>query len=192
MPDVNQTPADAWKQAESAALSGASDAKPNETRSTAAPQPPDAAQLAPLQEEIALLKDQLLRAQADVSNTRRRAEEDVAKARKFAIESFAESLLAVVDSLEAALAVETASAEQLREGTEATHRQLMSTLERNQVLQVNPARGERFDPNRQHAITTVPTSGAQEPNTVVDVLQKGYVIADRVLRPALVIVTQSG
>lgn len=136
--------------------------------------------------KISELNDQLLRAQAEMLNTRRRADEDIAKARKFALESFAESLLAVVDSLDAALKVENASAEQLREGTVATHRQLMSTLERNKVVEVNPAVGERFDPGVQQAISMVPAD--QAPNTVVSVLQKGYLLADRVLRPALVTV----
>lgn len=142
-----------------------------------------------LQNKVATLADQVLRAQAEVQNTRRRAEEDVAKARKFALEGFAESLLAVVDSLDAALQVENATAEQLREGTVATHRQLLATLERNKVLEVNPAAGDKFDPGCQQAISVVPSEHA--PGTVVNVLQKGYMLADRVLRPALVTVAAS-
>jgi molecular chaperone GrpE len=133
------------------------------------------------------LSEQYLRAQADMQNTRRRAEEDMSKARKFAIEAFAESLLPVTDSLEAGLAIKDATPEQIREGAEATLRQLKSALERNKVLEINPAAGTKFDPHQHQAISMVPA--AQEPNTVVSVLQKGYSIAERVLRPALVTVS---
>ena len=132
------------------------------------------------------LADQFLRAKADTENARRRAEDEVSKARKFGIESFAESLLPVCDSLDAALAIDQATAQQLREGSDATLRQLLAALERNKVLAINPAAGEKFDPHFHQAISVVPA--AQEANTVVSVLQKGYVIADRILRPALVTV----
>ncbi|WOP14139.1 nucleotide exchange factor GrpE [Ottowia sp. SB7-C50] len=144
------------------------------------------AEVQALKAQVADLTDQSLRAQAEAQNARRRADDEVAKVRKFAVESFAESLLPVIDSLEAALKIDNASAEQLREGTEATLRQLLSALERNKVVEVNPAAGARFDPTDQQAISMVPSE--QEPNTVVHVLQKGYTIADRVLRPALVTV----
>jgi molecular chaperone GrpE len=144
------------------------------------------AELAELKAKSAELADQFLRAKADAENARRRAEEEIAKARKFGIESFAESLLPVADSLEAALAVKEATPQQLREGVDATLRQLMTALERNKVLAIQPAAGEKFDPHRHQAISMVPAE--QEPNTVVTVLQKGYLIADRVLRPALVTV----
>ena len=140
-----------------------------------------------LKTKVAELTDQALRAQAEAQNARRRADDETAKIRKFAVESFAESLLPVLDSLEAGLKVDNASAEQLREGTEATLRQLLAALERNKVVEVNPAAGDRFDPANQQAISMVPAD--QEANTVVSVLQKGYTIADRVLRPALVTVT---
>lgn len=143
-------------------------------------------ELAELKSKSAELADQYLRAKAEAENTRRRAEEDIAKARKFGIEGFAENLLAVCDSLDAALALENATAEQLREGSAATLRQLVAALERNKVVVVNPASGERFDPHRHQAISMVPSQ--QEANTVVSVLQKGYLIFDRVLRPALVTV----
>jgi molecular chaperone GrpE len=133
------------------------------------------------------LTEQFLRAQADMQNTRRRAEEEMAKARKFAIEAFAESLLPVTDSLEAGLAIKDATPEVIREGAEATLRQLKSALERNKVLEINPAAGAKFDPHQHQAISVVPAPG-QEANTVVAVLQKGYLIAERVLRPALVTV----
>lgn len=145
------------------------------------------AELAALQAKNAELSDQYLRAQADVQNARRRADEEVSKARKFALESFAEALLPVLDSFEAGLAIQEATREQLREGSEATLRQLQSALERNKVLAVNPAVGEKFDPHQHQAIAMVPAE--QEPNTVVSVLQKGYTIAERVLRPAMVTVS---
>ncbi len=132
------------------------------------------------------LTDQMLRAAADVQNARRRAEEDVAKARKFGIESFAESLLPVLDSLEAGLALKEATADQIREGSEATLRQLKSALERNKVVAINPEAGEKLEPSKHQGISMVPSD--QEANTIVSVLQKGYLIADRVLRPALVTV----
>ena len=143
-------------------------------------------ELQELKTKSADLADQYLRAKAEAENARRRAEEEVSKARKFGIESFAESLLPVADSLDAALAIENANAEQLREGSEATLRQLLSALERNKVVVVNPAPGTKFDPHQHQAISMVPAD--QEANTVVTVLQKGYLIADRVLRPALVTV----
>ena len=142
---------------------------------------------AALQAQVQELQDQCLRAQAEVQNARRRADEEVQKARKFGIESFAESLLPVCDSLDAALAIQNATAEQLREGSDATLRQLISALERNKVITIAPAAGEKFNPHQHQAISVVPAE--QEPNTVVSVLQKGYLIADRVLRPALVTVT---
>ena len=140
-----------------------------------------------LQAQLNEANDSFLRAKADVENARRRADEEVQKARKFAVEGFAEGLLPVIDSLEAALLVEQATLEQMREGVEATQKQLLSALERNKVTQINPNSGEKFNPHQHQAISVVPA--AQDPNTVVTVLQKGYMIADRVLRPALVTVT---
>ncbi len=144
-------------------------------------------ELTELKAKSADLADQFLRAKAEAENARRRAEDEVAKARKFGIESFAESMLPVADSLDAALAIQNATAQQLREGSDATLRQLQAALERNKVLAINPTAGEKFDPHQHQAISVVPA--AQEANTVVTVLQKGYVIADRILRPALVTVT---
>ena len=143
-------------------------------------------ELSNLKAQNADLADQFLRAKAEAENARRRAEEEVSKARKFAVESFAESLLAVADSLEAGLAIQEATREQLREGSEATLKQLKSALERHKVLEINPAATAKFDPHQHQAISMVPAD--QEANTVVAVLQKGYLIADRVLRPALVTV----
>ncbi len=144
------------------------------------------AELADLQAKNATLADQFLRAKADADNARRRAEEEISKARKFAVEGFADSLLPVVDSLETGLGLQDASAEQIREGAQATLRQLLAALERNKVSVINPAAGSKFDPHQQQAISVVPSD--LEANTVVMVLQKGYSIAERVLRPALVTV----
>lgn len=146
-------------------------------------------ELAELKAKSAELADQYLRAQAEVQNARRRAEEEVAKARKFSIESFAESLLPVADSLDAALAIQDATPQQLREGSDATLRQLMSAFERNKLVAIAPAAGDKFDPHQHQAISAVPSD--QAPNTVVSLLQKGYAITDRVLRPALVTVSAS-
>lgn len=145
------------------------------------------AELANLKAQNADLADQYLRAQADVQNARRRADDEIAKTRKFAVEGFADSLLPVLDSLEAGLAIPNVTIEQIREGSEATLRQLKSALERNKVIEINPPAGTKFDPHHHQAISVVPAE--QEANTVVTVLQKGYSIADRVLRPALVTVT---
>jgi molecular chaperone GrpE len=149
------------------------------------------ADLATLQAKNAELSEQYLRAQADIQNTRRRSEEEMSRARKFAVESFAEAMLPVVDSLEAGLGHKDQSPEQIREGAEATLRQLKSALERNKVVEINPAPGAKFDPHQHQAISVapLPPGSTQDPNTVVSVLQKGYLIADRVLRPALVTVS---
>jgi molecular chaperone GrpE len=149
------------------------------------------ADLAALQAKNAELSENYLRAQADIQNTRRRSEEEMSRARKFAVESFAEAMLPVVDSLEAGLAHKDQSPEQIREGAEATLRQLKSALERNKVVEINPAPGAKFDPHQHQAISVapLPPGSTQDPNTVVSVLQKGYLIAERVLRPALVTVS---
>ena len=164
---------------------------PEEAEAAAAANQADA--FTALQQELATLKaqnadlaEQFLRAKAEAENVRRRAEEEMSKARKFAVESFAESLLPVLDSFEAGLAIQEATREQLREGSEATLKQLKSALERHKVVAIAPAAGAKFDPNQHQAISMVPAD--QEPNTVVTVLQKGYLIADRVLRAALVTV----
>ncbi|MBC7994031.1 MAG: nucleotide exchange factor GrpE [Rhizobacter sp.] len=149
--------------------------------------PAAAAEQPSVESRLAEMSDAYLRAKAETENIRRRAEEEVVKARKFAVESFADSLLPVKDSLEAAIAIQAATPEQLLEGVHATLRQLSQALERNKVLEISPPAGTKFDPHQHQAISVVPAE--QEANTVVSVLQKGYVIADRVLRPALVTVT---
>ncbi|MEY4362875.1 MAG: hypothetical protein RLZZ24_227 [Pseudomonadota bacterium] len=167
-----------------AAQTGPSDANPADP---ADPLAAAQAEVAALQAKVHELQDQYLRGQAEVQNARRRADEEVSKARKFAVEGFAESLLPVLDSLEAGLAVKEATVEQIREGSEATLRQLKSALERNKVIAIDPAVGAKFDPAQHQAISVVPAE--QEANTIVSVLQKGYLIAERVLRPALVTVS---
>ena len=144
------------------------------------------AKIAELEGRLAEMSDAYLRAKAEAENVRRRAEEEMSKARKFAIEGFAEAMLPVMDSMEAAIATPDAKVETVLEGVHATKRQLAAALERNKVLEINPAQGTKFDPHQHQAISMVPAD--QEANTVVAVLQKGYLIAERVLRPALVTV----
>jgi len=157
-----------------------------EAAPAAPPEPSLEQRLAEMEAKYNEANDGFLRAKAEAENTRRRGEEEVSKARRFAIDAFAESLLPVKDSLEAAIAMPNASVEQVLEGVHATLRQLSAALERNKVLQISPPAGTKFDPHQHQAISMVPAE--QEANTVVAVLQKGYLIADRVLRPALVTV----
>ncbi|AEK63672.1 grpE family protein [Collimonas fungivorans] len=145
-------------------------------------------QLSEAQAKIAEMQDAFLRAKAESENIRRRAQEDIARAHKFAIEGFAEALVPVKDNLEMALKIETPSLESLKEGVEMTLKQLSSAFERNRLLEISPEVGEKLDPMKHQAISTVPAE--QDANTVVTVLQKGYTIADRLLRPALVVVAQ--
>lgn len=144
--------------------------------------------LADAEARLAELQDSFLRAKAESENMRRRAQEDIAKAHKFAVESFAEAMVPVKDSLEMALKVETPSIESLKEGVEMTLKQLVSAFEKNRLLEVSPQPGDKLDPMKHQAISMVPSE--QEANTIVSVLQKGYTIADRLLRPALVTVSQ--
>ena len=146
------------------------------------------AKLAAALAEAAKLREDFLRAKAETENVRRRAMEDVAKAHRFGVEGFAGALLAVKDSLDAALTIENASIESFKEGVEITGRQLESVFEKFAIKVVDPA-GEKFDPHRHQAISQVESD--QEPNTVVAVLQKGYLLHDRVLRPALVTVARA-
>jgi len=145
-------------------------------------------QLSATEAKLAEMHDAFMRAKAEADNIRRRAQEDVSKAHKFAVESFAEALLPVKDSLEMSLKVETPSIDSLKEGVEMTLKQLNSAFERNRLLEVVPAAGDKLDPNRHQAVAMVPAE--QEANTVVAVLQKGYTIADRLLRPAIVTAAQ--
>ncbi|MYN06509.1 nucleotide exchange factor GrpE [Pseudoduganella aquatica] len=146
-------------------------------------------QLASTEARLAEMHDAFMRAKADGENIRRRAQEDVAKAHKFAVESFAEAMVPVKDSLEMALKVESPSLDSLKEGVEMTLKQLNSAFEKNRLLEIMPVQGEKLDPNKHQAVAVVPAE--QEANTVVSVLQKGYMIADRLLRPAIVTAAQA-
>jgi molecular chaperone GrpE len=140
--------------------------------------------LAEAQAKIEEQRDAMMRALADAENARKRAQAEAASARKYALESFAEGLLPVVDSLEAALKTGDTS------GVELTLKQMRSALEKSSVREVDPRPGERFDPHRHQAMAAVEAAGA-DPNTVVATMQKGYVLHDRVLRPALVTVAKA-
>ena len=131
--------------------------------------------------------DAWLRAKAEADNIRKRAQLDIANAHKYGIESFASELLAIKDSLEAALAINNATIENLKSGVELTLKQLTAVFERFNLAEINPA-GQKFDPHRHQAINTVESDA--EPNTVVQVFQKGYLLNDRVIRPALVAVAK--
>jgi len=165
------------------------------SEATAAPAPEEHTDTLPsIEEQFRALElqaaehhDAWLRAKAEGENIRRRAQEDIAKAHKFAVEKFAGELLAVKDSLEAALAVPEQTVESFKSGVELTLKQLISAFEKNALSEVNPV-GEKFDPYKHQAIGMVDSE--QEANTVVTVLQKGYLIAERTLRPALVMVAK--
>jgi len=144
-------------------------------------------EIAELNQKLTEMQDNYLRAKAEGENIRRRAAEDVSKAHKFAIESFAEHLVPVTDSLYAALNAEAVDAKAFKEGLEITLKQLLSAFEKGRMTEINPAVGDKFDPHHHQAIASVPSE--QEANTVVSVLQRGYSIADRILRPALVTVS---
>ncbi|HEY5900529.1 MAG TPA: nucleotide exchange factor GrpE [Burkholderiales bacterium] len=149
-------------------------------------------QLADAQAQVAQQKDAMLRALADAENARKRFQAEAANAQKFALERFAESLLPVIDSLEAALANKDASPNALRDGVQLTLRQLSQALEKARVAAISPTPGERFDPHRHQAMAAVeaPPGEMREPNTVVAVMQKGYQLHERILRPALVTVAK--
>ena len=146
------------------------------------------AKLAAAYAELDKARDDHLRARAEMDNVRRRATKDVAKAHRFGLESFAGALLAVKDSLDAALTVENTSIESFKEGVEITARQLDAVLEKFAIKAIVPE-NEKFDPHRHQAISQVESE--KEPGTVVSVLQKGYLLHDRVLRPALVVVSKA-
>jgi len=147
----------------------------------------DAIALIEAQARVAEYHEAYLRAKAEMENIRRRAQEDIAKTHKYAIENFAEALVPVIDSLEAALATPAATPEQMRSGVEITLRQLLSAFEKARLTPIDP-KGDRFDPNRHQAISMMPSAEVAAQH-IVAVLQKGWVIADRVLKPALVTVS---
>jgi molecular chaperone GrpE len=139
--------------------------------------------LAEAQAKIEQQRETMMRALADADNVRKRAQAEAASAQKYALERFAEGLLPVVDSLQAALKTGDTS------GVELTLKQLQAALEKSGVQAINPAPGERFDPHRHHAVAAV--EAQSDPNTIVSVMQQGYSLHDRVLRPALVTVAKA-
>jgi len=145
--------------------------------------------LAEAQAKLDEQRDAWLRALADADNARKRAQADIAQARKYAAERIVEELLPVMDSLEAALGAAGAGPDALRAGVELTQRQLRQAFERAGVAEVDPGAGQRFDPHRHQAMSAVEAD--QEPNTVLEVMQKGYTLHDRVVRPALVTVAKA-
>ena len=153
------------------------------------PAPDIVALLKKAEDEAASMKEAYLRARADTENVRRQGQADVAKAHRYGIEKFAESLLPVKDALESALADRNANPETLRAGVELTLKQLNAAFEKAQLTEIDPV-GQRFDPHAHQAIATVPSD--QPENTVVQVMQKGYHLNDRVVRPAMVVVSKSG
>ncbi len=170
---------------------GAQASSPNEADASGAETPVEvdfAAKLTEALEISAKYRDDWLRAKAETDNIRRRAAEDVLKAQKFGVDKMADALLAVKDSMDAALLVENPSVESYKQGVELTARQLTSVFEKFSIREENPV-GLPFDPTRHQAITTVESDAA--PNTVVTVMQKGYCLHDRVLRPALVAVAKA-
>ncbi|MBN8440826.1 MAG: nucleotide exchange factor GrpE [Thauera sp.] len=185
MQDPNQTP-DLPPVVEHSAAPEAPPATPADTPPDVMPGLEEALRIAEL--KAAEHHDAWLRAKAEGENIRRRAQEDIAKASKFAAEKFASAMLPVKDSLEAALAVDNQSVDKLREGVELTLKQLVSAFEGARLAEENPI-GQKFDPNRHQAISTVESDA--EPNSVVTVLQKGYLLNERVIRPALVMVAKA-
>ena len=147
------------------------------------------AQLAEAQARIEQQRDAMLRAMADAENARKRFQAEAANAQKYALERFVESLLPVADSLEAALDNPQASSDALRDGVQLTVRQLAAAFQKVQVSAIAPVPGERFDPHRHQAMAAVEADS--EPNTIVSVMQKGYLLHDRVIRPALVTVAKA-
>jgi molecular chaperone GrpE len=166
-----------------------SDTAPADQSNQATGEPGLEEQLSATEAKLAEMHDAFMRAKADAENIRRRAQEDVSKAHKFAIESFAEAMVPVRDSLEMALKVESPTVESIKEGVEMTLKQLTAAFEKNRLVEVMPAQGDKLDPNKHQAVAVVPAD--QEANTVVSVLQKGYMISDRLLRPAIVTAAQA-
>ena len=149
-------------------------------------------QLEEAQAKVKAWEEEYLRARADLENLRKRSAQEVINAGKFAIESFAEALLPVADSLEMALTLENQTLEGLRGGVELTLKQLQQAFQKGRMAPINPV-GEKFDPNRHQAVSMVDGAAQNPPvasNHVVQVMQKGYLVADRVLRPAIVLVAQ--
>lgn len=157
-----------------------------DTSDTSAPVTPEA-KIAELEAALEEAKASVLYVKAEGENIRRRAVDDIEKARKFALEKFSGELLAVKDSLDAALLIEATDVQSYKDGVQITANQLTAVFDKFNIAEINPL-GEKFDPNKHQAISMLENSG--EPNTVTEVLQKGYTLNDRVLRPALVMVAK--
>lgn len=150
------------------------------------------AQLASLAAAFESAKEQSLRSQAEAQNARRRAEQDIEKAHKFGLEKIVNDLLPVVDNLERALgAIDTSNdaLSAVAEGIQLTYKSFIDSLARHQVIVVDP-QGEPFDPNLHQAVSAVPNPDV-EPNTVINVFQKGYTLHGRLVRPAMVVVAKA-
>jgi molecular chaperone GrpE len=167
----------------------------NNTQNTAPNAVPDdllngseMAKIAELEAALAEAKASVLYVKAEGENIRRRAMDDIDKARKFALEKFSSEMLAVKDSLDAALLIEATDVQSYKDGVELTAKQLLNVFDKFNIAEVNPV-GEKFDPNKHQAISALESD--QEPNTVLTVLQKGYTLNERVLRPALVMVAKA-
>ena len=176
------------EQHETSHAAGADPEQPNQDQAQADAPPSLEARLQQAELKAQEHHDAWLRAKAEGENIRKRAQEDVTKAHKYAIESFASELLPVKDSLEATLAAESASLDVLKSGVELTLKQLETVFEKSKLKEINPV-GEKFDPHRHQAISMLPSD--KDPNTVINVLQKGYLLNDRVVRPALVTVAKA-
>ncbi|SER34236.1 molecular chaperone GrpE [Nitrosomonas sp. Nm51] len=158
----------------------------NEAAPEAQPDPEQ--RLKAAEDKAAELHEAWMRAKAETENIRKRAQNDVANAHKYAVENFSTELLTVMDSLEAALAVDNASVENYKNGMELTQKQLTAVFNKFNIAVIDPV-GEKFDPHQHQAMCTADSE--QEPNTVVQVMQKGYKLHDRVIRPALVMVSKA-
>src|SRR5271169_848569 len=140
------------------------------------------------EDEATRLKDAWLRAKAETDNVRKQAQNDVAKAHKYAIERFAQELLTVRDALELSLDTPSATTEALKDGVELTLKNLKAAFDKERIVEINPV-GEKYDPHRHQAMTLI--ESGEPPGTVAQVFQKGYLLNDRVLRPALVAVAKA-
>ena len=159
-----------------------------EAEQSSEPAPHLAALLKEAEDEAARLKDAWLRAKAETDNVRKQAQNDILKAHKYAIERFAQELLTVRDALELTLATPNATTEALKDGVELTLKNLSAAFDKERIVEINPA-GEKYDPHRHQAMTMIESD--QPPGTVLQVFQKGYLLNDRVLRPALVAVAKA-
>jgi len=152
------------------------------------PAPHLASLLKEAEDEAARLKDAWLRSKAETDNIRKQAQNDLAKAHKYAIERFAQELLTVRDALELSLATPNATTEALKDGVELTLKNLKAAFDKERIVEINPV-GEKYDPHRHQAMTLI--ESGEPAGTVVQVFQKGYLLNDRVLRPALVAVAKA-